>query len=165
MTHQSYPLYRFSFAEVAESTSIPVFSFSDSSADNQADQTKRYIYSPTGLYPAPIGKNTKSSHMTKLKNKFRLVEAVSCASFHLFNRLFLNILPINGKLSRDLLEDDEHHKFIMIICFQDSWVDSWRRHLWTLGCWIFLSTSSFTNGFSASNLRSDPPIFITSIPR
>ena len=61
-----------------------LFLLADSTGDNHGDQTKRYIYSPTGLYPAPVGKNTKSSHMTKLKNKFRFGHERKMASMTFF---------------------------------------------------------------------------------
>ena len=32
-----------------------------------------YVYSDTGLYPLPIARNCKSSHKSKIKNKFQFL--------------------------------------------------------------------------------------------
>ena len=41
--------------------------------DEERDECVEYVYSDTGLYPLPIARNCKSSHKTKIKNKFQFL--------------------------------------------------------------------------------------------
>merc|ERR1719447_2461622 len=41
--------------------------------DETARECVEYVYSDTGLYPLPIARNCKSSHKTKMKNKFQFL--------------------------------------------------------------------------------------------
>ena len=38
-----------------------------------ARECVEYVYSDTGLYPLPIARNCKSSHKSKIKNKFQFL--------------------------------------------------------------------------------------------
>ncbi|KAK2151054.1 hypothetical protein LSH36_377g01015 [Paralvinella palmiformis] len=38
-----------------------------------ADDTNLYMFSPCGLFPAPLGRNTKASPVNKIKSKFRFL--------------------------------------------------------------------------------------------
>lgn len=41
--------------------------------DETARECVEYVYSDTGLYPLPIARNCKSSHKSKMKNKFQFL--------------------------------------------------------------------------------------------
>ena len=41
--------------------------------DLGARECVEYVYSDTGLYPLPIARNCKSSHKSKIKNKFQFL--------------------------------------------------------------------------------------------
>ena len=41
--------------------------------DESTSDCVEYVHSDTGLYPLPIARNCKSSHRTKIKNKFQFL--------------------------------------------------------------------------------------------
>jgi hypothetical protein len=41
--------------------------------DKSEDPCVEYVHSDTGLFPLPLARNTKSSHKTKIKNKFQVI--------------------------------------------------------------------------------------------
>ena len=41
--------------------------------DESTNDCVEYVHSDTGLYPLPIARNCKSSHRTKIKNKFQFL--------------------------------------------------------------------------------------------
>ena len=41
--------------------------------DEAASDCVEYVHSDSGLYPLPIARNCKSSHRTKIKNKFQFL--------------------------------------------------------------------------------------------
>ena len=41
--------------------------------EDPADPCIEYVHSDTGLYPLPLARNAKSSHRTKMKNKFQFL--------------------------------------------------------------------------------------------
>jgi len=56
------------------STSSNELDIIDGSKEQQSSEnTAQYIYNPTGLFPIPIAKSTKSSQVNKLKSRFKLL--------------------------------------------------------------------------------------------
>ena len=45
--------------------------------DKSEDPCVEYVHSDTGLFPLPLARNTKSSHKTKIKNKFQVINTKS----------------------------------------------------------------------------------------
>ena len=42
--------------------------------EDETDPCIEYVHSDTGLYPLPLARNAKSSHKTKIKNKFQVFQ-------------------------------------------------------------------------------------------
>ena len=64
-----------------------------------------YVYSDTGLYPLPIARNCKSSHKSKIKNKFQFLGKFMAKAV-LDNRYFGVILLVFPKSNVSHFKDD-----------------------------------------------------------
>ena len=71
--------------------------------EDPADPCIEYVHSDTGLYPLPLARNAKSSHRTKMKNKFQFLGKF-IAKAVLDNRMV--DLPFSQPFYQWLLKED-----------------------------------------------------------
>lgn len=57
----------------SSSSELDIIESSKDQSTTEKDTSNQFIFNPSGLFPTPLGKSTKSNQVNKIKNRFKLL--------------------------------------------------------------------------------------------